>query len=319
MKLLVTGGAGFIGSHFLRSQIIKNYWEKIVVLDSLTYAANLNNIKEFIDTSQIDFVKGDICDEKIVKYVMEDVSTVVHFAAESHVDRSIISSKPFITSNVLGTQNLLDQALKIGLQTFIHISTDEVYGSIENGSWNEIEPVKPNSPYSASKASSDLLALAYFRTYGLDVRVTRCSNNYGPNQHAEKLIPRFITNIIDGKKLPVYGKGNNRRDWLHVSDHCDAIDKVIEFGSAGEIYNIGGGTELSNIELTYRILKLMDVKDDIIEFVEDRKGHDFRYSVDYAKINRIGGYNPKIDFEQGLSSTIQWYVKNIGWWKKSAK
>jgi len=319
MKLLVTGGAGFIGSHFLRSQIIKNYWEKIVVLDSLTYAANLNNIKEFIDTSQIDFVKGDICDEKIVKYVMEDVSTVVHFAAESHVDRSIISSKPFITSNVLGTQNLLDQALKIGLQTFIHISTDEVYGSIENGSWNEIEPVKPNSPYSASKASSDLLALAYFRTYGLDVRVTRCSNNYGPNQHAEKLIPRFITNIIDGKKLPVYGKGNNRRDWLHVSDHCDAIDKVIEFGSAGEIYNIGGGTELSNIELTYRILKLMNVKDDIIEFVEDRKGHDFRYSVDYTKLNRIGGYKPKIDFEKGLSSTIQWYVKNIGWWKESAK
>lgn len=319
MKLLVTGGAGFIGSHFLRSQIIKNYWEKIVVLDSLTYAANLNNIKEFIDTSQIDFVKGDICDEKIVKYVMEDVSTVVHFAAESHVDRSIISSKPFITSNVLGTQNLLDQALKIGLQTFIHISTDEVYGSIENGSWDEIEPVKPNSPYSASKASSDLLALAYFRTYGLDVRVTRCSNNYGPNQHAEKLIPRFITNIIDGKKLPVYGKGNNRRDWLHVSDHCDAIDKVIEFGSAGEIYNIGGGTELSNIELTYRILKLMNVKDDIIEFVEDRKGHDFRYSVDYTKLNRIGGYKPKIDFEKGLSSTIQWYVKNIGWWKESAK
>lgn len=319
MKLLVTGGAGFIGSHYLRSQIIKNYWEKIVVLDSLTYAANLNNIKEFIDTSQIDFVKGDICDEKIVKYVMEDVSTVVHFAAESHVDRSIISSKPFITSNVLGTQNLLDQALKIGLQTFIHISTDEVYGSIENGSWDEIEPVKPNSPYSASKASSDLLALAYFRTYGLDVRVTRCSNNYGPNQHAEKLIPRFITNIIDGKKLPVYGKGNNRRDWLHVSDHCDAIDKVIEFGSAGEIYNIGGGTELSNIELTYRILKLMNVKDDIIEFVEDRKGHDFRYSVDYTKLNRIGGYKPKIDFEKGLSSTIQWYVKNIGWWKESAK
>ena len=164
-----------------------------------------------------------------------------------------------------------------------------------------------------------MLALAYFRTYGLDVRVTRCSNNYGPNQHAEKLIPRFITNIIDGKKLPVYGKGNNRRDWLHVSDHCDAIDKVIEFGSAGEIYNIGGGTELSNIELTYRILKLMNVKDDIIEFVEDRKGHDFRYSVDYTKLNRIGGYKPKIDFEKGLSSTIQWYVKNIGWWKESAK
>lgn len=316
MRLLVTGGAGFIGSNFVRRQINSPQWTSIVVLDALTYAGNLGNICSCESDSRFRFVKGDILDIKLVDDLMRKTDVLVHFAAESHVDRSIVNPHKFVETNILGTHVLLRAALSVENLKFIHVSTDEVYGSIEKGSWPETDPINPNSPYSASKASSDLLALSYFRTYGLDVMVTRCSNNYGPFQFPEKIIPLFVTNLIEGKKVPMYGTGLNIRDWLHVEDHCRGIELVIEKGQPGEIYNLGGGKELTNMDLTLRILQLMGKEADSIVKVADRKGHDQRYSVDISKANTYLGYKPMIDFDEGLSETIDWYKFNTEWWEK---
>ena len=316
MRLLVTGGAGFIGSNFVRRQINSPHWSSIVVLDSLTYAGNIENIAVCESDLRYQFVKGDILNQNLVEDLIKKTDILVHFAAESHVDRSIVNPHKFVETNVLGTQVLLRAALGAEKIKFIHVSTDEVYGSIEHGSWPETHPINPNSPYSASKASSDLLALSYFRTFGLDVMVTRCSNNYGPFQFPEKIIPLFVTNIIEGKKVPMYGTGLNIRDWLHVDDHCRGIELVIEKGQTGEIYNIGGGKELTNMDLTLRILQLMDKNIDSIVKVADRKGHDQRYSVDISKATTQLGYKPTIDFDEGLSKTIDWYTSNAEWWQK---
>jgi dTDP-glucose 4,6-dehydratase len=316
MRLLVTGGAGFIGSNFVRRQVNSSRWSSIVVLDSLTYAGNLENLAVCESDLRYQFVKGDILDQNLVEALVKKVDVLVHFAAESHVDRSIVNPHKFVETNVLGTHVLLRAALGVENLKFIHVSTDEVYGSIEQGSWPETHPINPNSPYSASKASSDLLALSYFRTFGLDVMVTRCSNNYGPFQFPEKIIPLFVTNIIEGKKVPMYGTGLNIRDWLHVDDHCRGIELVIEKGLPGEIYNLGGGKELTNMDLTLRILQLMGKDADSIVKVADRKGHDQRYSVDISKAITQLGYKPMIDFDEGLSETIKWYEENSGWWHK---
>ena len=260
-------------------------------------------------------MKGDICDSDLVRSLVKENDVVVNFAAESHVDRSINGAKEFIVTNVLGTQTLLDEVKASDIQTYLQVSTDEVYGSINNGSWPESDPLLPNSPYAASKASADLVCRSYFRTHGLDIRVTRCSNNYGRNQFPEKVIPLFVTNLIDNKKVPVYGSGQNVRDWLHVDDHCFGIYLALTKGKAGEIYNIGGGTELTNIGLTERILSLMGKDDSSISYVEDRKGHDLRYSVDISKISSELGYTPKVDWETGLKETIEWYKANEAWWR----
>jgi len=317
MNLLVTGGAGFIGSNFLRLIFSQHSnWDQIIVVDNLTYAGNLSSISEFMESEKFIFHKGDISDERFIEEILEGVHSVVNFAAESHVDRSINSSRQFINSNVLGTQNLLHIAKRKSVQTFVQISTDEVYGSINVGSWDENQPLKPNSPYAASKASSDHFALAYFNTYGMDVRITRCSNNYGPYQHIEKAIPTFITSLLSGKQIPLYGNGKNIRDWLHVNDHCQAIKLVLEKGNPGSIYNIGGGEELSNKNLADIILKEFGFDESKIDFIEDRKGHDFRYSIDFSKIKIELGYEPKIDFYQGIKDTINWYKENLSWWRK---
>lgn len=316
MKLLVTGGAGFIGSNFIKLLFSKEMkWDQIIVVDNLTYAGNLSNISQFLDSNKFIFHKGDISDERFVKKVLEGVHSIVNFAAESHVDRSINSSRSFVNSNVLGTQNLLHVAKNSSVRTFVQISTDEVYGSINSGSWDENQPLKPNSPYAASKASSDHFANAYYRTYGMDVRITRCSNNYGPYQNIEKAIPRFITNLISGKQIPLYGSGGNIRDWLHVDDHCHAIELVLEKGTPGGIYNVGGGEELTNRQLVNVLLQELGCDEDKIDFVEDRKGHDFRYSVDFSKIKKELGYEPKIKFSNGIRDTIKWYKNNYQWWK----
>ena len=316
MRLLVTGGAGFIGSHFVRRQITGNSsWEKIVVLDALTYAGNLNNLADCQSDPRFEFIHGNILDRPLVESIMSRVDLVVHFAAESHVDRSIANPHQFVETNVLGTHVLLKAALDNSVKTFVHVSTDEVYGSIEAGSWPESDPINPNSPYSASKASSDLLAMSYFRTYGMDVRITRCGNNYGPYQFPEKIIPLFITNLMAGLKIPMYGDGSNIRDWIHVEDHCAGIELVATKGAAGNIYNIGGGMEITNLELTEIILQKMGKSSDSIEKVTDRKGHDFRYSVDSTKIRTQLGYAPAFDFQSGLSSTISWYQENESWWQ----
>ncbi len=282
------------------------------MLDKLTYAGTLDNLE--LGHPRLEFVQGDICDAELVDKLMAEADQVVHFAAESHVDRSINGAADFVRTNVVGTQVLLDAALRYRTP-FVHISTDEVYGSIESGSWPETHPLAPNSPYSASKASSDLLALAYHRTHGLDVRVTRCSNNYGPHQFPEKVIPLFVSNLLDGKKVPLYGEGLNVRDWLHVEDHCQGIELVRTKGRAGEVYNIGGGTELSNKELTGLLLEACGADWDRVERVEDRKGHDLRYSVDWSKIHDELGYTPKHDFTTGLADTVAWYRDNRAWWE----
>lgn len=319
MKLLVTGGAGFIGSNFVRRalQLYDELIEKIIVLDKLTYAGVLANLEDLPNAEKFEFVKGDICNPELVSSVIKNVDHVVNFAAESHVDRSIESSEDFILTNINGVRNILDQILMAKKKIrFLQVSTDEVYGSILNGSWDESFPLEPNSPYSASKASADLLVRAYVKTHNVDAIITRCSNNYGPYQFPEKLIPLFITNLIEGKKLPIYGNGLNIRDWLHVDDHCDGIFLALTRGKTGQIYNIGGGKELTNIEITQIILKLMDGNESSIEYVEDRKGHDLRYSINYEKLATELGYSPKNSFEKGLSSTIDWYIKNENWWKK---
>lgn len=319
MRVLVTGGAGFIGSHYVRQALSGAYPTladaEVVVLDKLTYAGNEANLEPVDKNPRYRFVKGDICDSALVSDLLRGIDLVVHFAAESHVDRSIAGSADFVLTNVLGTQTLLQGALEAGVGKFVHVSTDEVYGSIDEGSWTEDHALEPNSPYSASKASSDLLARSFFRTHGLPVCVTRCSNNYGPYQFPEKLIPLFVTNLLDGKKVPLYGDGLNVRDWLHVDDHCRGIQLVADGGRAGEIYNIGGGTELTNRGLTERLLTAVDAGWDSVEPVEDRKGHDRRYSVDITKISQELGYAPQVSFEDGLAETVAWYAGNRSWWE----
>jgi dTDP-glucose 4,6-dehydratase len=320
MKLLVTGGAGFIGSNFVRMALTDKFpdfnVEQLTVLDLLTYAGDEENLKPIASDKRYKFVKGDIRDLELAKKLMQDADQVVHFAAESHVDRSIEGGSEFVSTNVMGTQVLLDVAKSSKIKRFVHVSTDEVYGSISEGSWPEDHPLLPNSPYSASKAGSDLLVRAYNRTHKLDTVITRCSNNYGQYQFPEKVMPLFITNIIEGKKVPLYGNGLNVRDWLHVDDHCRGIALALTKGRAGEVYNIGGGTELTNVELTHKILKVMGVGEEFIQPVEDRKGHDLRYSVDISKINKELGYSPQVNFEEGLEQTINWYKNNEAWWKK---
>lgn len=313
MKVLVTGGAGFIGSNFIRMMFDRYPDIDIINLDKLTYAGNLENLRD-ISNPGYTFMKGDICDPNKVNSAVHGVDVIVHFAAESHVDRSIEDGYVFVTTNVLGTATLLDCALKNNVNKFIHVSTDEVYGSIEEGSFNEIDTLAPSSPYSASKAGSDLLALSYHITYDLPVIVTRCTNNFGPYQYPEKLIPLFITNLIEDKKVPVYGTGLNVRDWIYVEDHCSAIDFVLHHGSDGEIYNIGGGNELTNLEITHKILEKMGRDGSMIQFVEDRKGHDLRYSLDCSKLMEMG-WKPQCELDTALEFTVKWYMENSWWWE----
>lgn len=316
----MTGGAGFIGSNYVRRAVDGSLTgvSEITILDKLTYAGTLTNL-EMLPQDSFRFVHGDICDSSLLDKIVPGHDAILNFAAESHVDRSIADSSSFIRTNVLGTQTLLEATRKHSIAKFIQISTDEVYGSIAQGSWVEDFPLQPNSPYSASKASSDLVARAFHKTYKIDVRITRCSNNYGPHQFPEKVIPLFVTNLIDNLKVPLYGNGLNVRDWLHVDDHCRGIHLVLTKGSAGEIYNIGGGRELSNKELTKIILEKMGKNEGQINFVEDRKGHDLRYSVDISKINSELGYSPEVAFEDGLKSTIDWYKSNQNWWRPLKK
>ena len=318
MRVLVTGAAGFIGSNFVRriSDRTLGGISSVVVLDKLTYAGVLSNLDSVNGWSGYRFVEGDICDGELVAGLLGDVDAVVNFAAESHVDRSIGSAAEFVETNVGGVQVLLDAIKASGRKIrFVQVSTDEVYGSIESGSWTEEWPLMPNSPYSATKAGGELLARAYYKTHGMDVVITRCSNNYGTHHFPEKLIPLFVTTLLEGKKVPVYGSGKNVRDWLHVDDHCQGIHKVLMNGRAGEVYNIGGGRELTNLEITHLMLEAMGKDESSIEYVEDRKGHDLRYSVDWTKIKNELGYEPQVRFEDGLKDTIQWYRDNESWWK----
>ncbi len=318
MRLLVTGGAGFIGSNYVRQSISGTLGgvESVIVLDALTYAGNRQNLASLATHSNVHFVLGNICKSADVAPLLEKVDAVINFAAESHVDRSINSAVEFVNTNVAGVQVILDAIKTSGRQIrFLQVSTDEVYGSIESGSWDEKCALLPNSPYSASKAGGELLARSYHRTHGMDVVITRCSNNYGPYHFPEKLIPLFITNLLEGEKVPVYGNGKNVRDWLHVDDHCRGIHAALTKGKSGEIYNIGGGRELTNLEITDLILDAMGANRSSIEYVEDRKGHDLRYSVDWTKINRELGYEPQIEFEVGLRETIEWYRNNRAWWE----
>ena len=320
MKILVTGAAGFIGSEYVRAALSGGLpgtdGVRLTVLDSLAYSGNQLNLAPVADHGAYQFVHGDICDPAVVNDVMAGHDVVVHFAAESHVDRSIGNAAPFVTTNVLGTQVLLDAAWRHRVGRFVHISTDEVYGSISQGSWTEQSPLSPNSPYAASKAASDLLVLAYHRTHGLDVVVTRCSNNYGHHQYPEKVIPLFVTNLLDGRPVPLYGDGGNARDWLHVSDHCLGVQLVLRSGRAGEVYHIGGGTELTNKELTARLLEACGAGWDMVEHVADRQGHDRRYSLDISKICEELGYAPRVPFEEGLAQTVDWYRTNRSWWER---
>ncbi len=318
MKLVITGAAGFIGSRLAERSLEEAErlgYNSIVLLDALTYSGRRENMDAVLRDSRVTFVHASINDAEMVDEVLAGAHTVLHLAAESHVDRSIQGAQPFFITNVLGTQQLLESSRRGGVRKFVHVSTDEVYGSIDEGSWREDHIMEPNSPYSASKAGSDLAALAYHTTFGLDVSVTRCSNNYGPRQYPEKVIPLFVSNLIDGIKVPLYGDGLNVRDWLHVDDHCQGILKVLEGGGSGEIYNIGGGTELTNYEITLKLLELCGANTDMIEPVADRLGHDRRYSVDCTKISTELGYRPLVPFEAGLEATVRWYYDNEAWWR----
>lgn len=308
-KILVTGGAGFIGSHFVRSMQDQD----VTVLDKLTYAGNLANLEGVRHT----FVRGDICDPDLLKEVVPGHDLVVNFAAESHVDRSIDGAAEFVRTNVLGTQTLMQACLDAGIPKVVQVSTDEVYGSIDLGSWNESAPLQPRSPYAASKAGGDLIARAYAVTHGLNVSITRCGNNYGPRQYPEKVIPLFVTNLARGRKVPLYGDGGNVRDWIHAEDHCAGIRLVADVGEPGEVYHIAGTAELSNLELTQRLLDVCGKGWDMVEHVTDRKGHDRRYSLDDAKLRALG-YRAEVPFEQGLKDTVRWYLDNRDWWSPCA-
>lgn len=320
MKILITGGAGFIGSNFVW-YIFKKYPEyKIINLDKLTYAGNLENLREINmeDEKCYRFIKGDIADINLINSIVKKgLDAIINFAAESHVDRSIENSKVFIETNVLGTQVLLDAALRYKINRFVQISTDEVYGSLgPTGKFSENTPLSPNSPYSASKASADLFTRSYFETFGLPAIITRCSNNYGPYQFPEKLIPLFITNALENKPLPLYGDGMNVRDWIYVEDHCSAIDRVLHHGKPGEVYNIGGNSEKTNTEITHIILKELGKPVSLIQYVKDRPGHDRRYAIDCTKICKEIGWSQKYDFETGMQKTIRWYLENRPWWDR---
>jgi dTDP-glucose 4,6-dehydratase len=317
-NLLVTGGAGFIGSNFIRYMLSSHPEVKVANLDSLTYAGNLENLRGLESDPRYHFVRGDICERGTVDSVLKQhaIDTVVHFAAESHVDRSIMGATVFVQTNVLGTQALLDASREAGVRLFIHVSTDEVYGSLPStGKFSETTPLHPNSPYAASKAASDMLALACHHTYGFPVIVTRCSNNYGPYQFPEKLIPLMIANALENKPLPVYGDGLNVRDWLYVGDHCAAIDAVIRKGLVGEVYNIGGNNEWANIDIVKLLLALLGKPESLISFVKDRPGHDRRYAMDASKIRGELEWEPAHTFERGIRETVDWYLKNQSWWK----
>jgi len=318
MRILVTGGAGFIGSHYVRTMLGGGYpgfeHASVTVLDKLTYAGNLANLDPVAVSPRFSFIRGDICNAELLATVLPGHNIVVNFAAETHVDRSITGASDFVTANVVGVQVLLQSCVDAGVQRVIQVSTDEVYGSVPSGSWREDAPLEPNSPYAAAKVGGDLMARAYWRTHGLDVRVTRCCNNYGPYQFPEKVIPLFVTNLLDGRKVPLYGDGKNVRGWVHVDDHCRGIQLVLEKGRPGEIYHINGDVELTNIELTEALLECCAVGWDMVEYVEDRKGHDRRYSLDDSLLRGLG-YVPRIPFWTGLRSTVRWYEENRRWWQ----
>ncbi|MDP3043547.1 MAG: dTDP-glucose 4,6-dehydratase [bacterium] len=318
MKILVTGGAGFIGSNFIHYWLNKYPDDKIINLDILTYAGNLENLADVEKNENYKFVKGDICDAEPVNGLAKAVDLIVHFAAESHVDRSIANSSDFIRTNVEGTRVLLDAAKNSGGIRFHHISTDEVFGSLkpDDAKFNENTPYDPRSPYSASKASSDHLVRAYYHTHKLPITISNCTNNYGPYQFPEKIIPLFITNLLEGKKVPVYGEGKNIRDWIYVDDHNTGVDAIIQKGKIGETYCLGGGNELTNLELTKQILQIMGKGEEMIEYITDRPGHDFRYAMDISKAKNELGWEPEMDFNRGLTKTVEWYKNNQEWWRR---
>jgi dTDP-glucose 4,6-dehydratase len=313
MKQFVTGGAGFIGSNYVR-YILNNTDDEVTVFDALTYAGNLSTLRDVETNSRYKFVKGNICDSAAVSEAMKGHDAVVHFAAESHVDRSINGSEDFIHTNCFGTNTVIDAARKLEVSRVLHIGTDEVYGSVEVGSSLETDPLEPRSPYSASKAGSDLIALAYYHTHGTPVVVTRCTNNFGPYQYPEKAIPLFTTNLLDGKKIPLYGDGLNERDWLFVDDHCSGVHLVLTKGTLGEIYNIGAGNETTNRVLVNKLLEAFGVGEEMVQYVEDRKGHDRRYSVNIDKIIKLG-WKKERTLDEALAETVQWYRDNRWWWE----
>ncbi|MBD2892459.1 dTDP-glucose 4,6-dehydratase [Actinomadura nitritigenes] len=319
MNLLVTGAAGFIGSAYVRDLLDGRYPGtrdvRVTALDKLTYAGDLRNLPT--GDPRLTFVKGDVCDFALLADLLPGHDAVVHFAAESHVDRSLADAAPFVMTNVAGTHTLLEACRHVGVERVVHVSTDEVYGSIAHGSWTEAFPLAPNSPYSASKAAGDLFARAYWRSHDLSVSVTRCCNNYGPHQNIEKVIPLFVTRLIDGLDVPLYGDGRNVREWLHVTDHCRAVHLVLTAGAAGEVYNIGGGAELTNLELTERLLTLCGAGPERVRRVPDRKAHDRRYSLDGGKIREELGFEPTVPFDQGLADVVTWYRDNRWWWQEN--
>jgi dTDP-glucose 4,6-dehydratase len=318
MRIMVTGGAGFIGSHYVRTLLSGGYAgfedSQVTVLDKLTYAGNLANLQPVADSPRLTFVRGDICDPALIASLVPGHDAVLNFAAETHVDRSIAGAADFVITNVAGVQVLLQACLDAGVPRVVQVSTDEVYGSVASGSWTESTPLDPSSPYSAAKAGGDMLARAYGRTHGLNVSITRCCNNYGPYQFPEKVIPLFVTNLADGLKVPLYGDGQNVREWVHVDDHCRGIQLVLEKGQPGEVYHISGDTELSNAELTTLLLEYCGHGWDMVSYVEDRKGHDRRYSLDDSLLRGMG-YAPRIPFSAGLAATVRWYQDNRAWWE----
>jgi len=317
-RVLITGGAGFIGSHFIR-RFLKTHpeWE-VVNFDKLTYAGKLANLRDVENHSRYHFIRGDICDPKLLEKACEGASSVVHFAAETHVDRSIEDDDDFLKTNILGTRNVLEIVRRRGIPHYVHISTDEVYGSVDEGRAEESFPLRPNSPYASSKAAGDLLIRAYQRTFGLPAIIVRSSNNYGPHQYPEKVIPLFITHLLEKKKVPLYGRGENRRDWIYVEDNCEAIELIFDRGGTGETYNVGGGSELSNRELTLKILKIFGLGEEWIELVQDRPGHDLRYALDSSKVQKLG-FRPRHSLDEGLEKTVNWYRSHPEWWQPLRK